>query len=53
MGLIHETLFRNYHQPSWEIYLEDAGENIIKKTGLSRKELHRILTILHEERIIN
>lgn len=40
-------------KPNWKLYLEDAPEHLISRTGLDRGELERILDILHEERIIN
>lgn len=40
-------------RPIWKIYLQDAPESVIEKTGLEKEELEKILDILHEHRIIN
>lgn len=40
-------------KPQWQTYLEDAPESVIRKTGLTRKELKKTLDVLHEHRIIN
>jgi hypothetical protein len=40
-------------RPVWKIYLQDAPESVIEKTGLEKEELEKILDILHEHRIIN
>ena len=42
-----------YNKPSWEIYIEDASESVIKETGLSREKLKQVLEVLYEHRIIN
>lgn len=53
MGVIHETIFRNYNKPNWESYLEDAPDYVIDETGLSREKLQKVLSILYKNRIIN
>lgn len=42
----------DYDKPYWEVQLENAPESIIKQTGLTRKELERLLNYLQEEGII-
>jgi len=44
--------WHDYEKPSWEIRLEDAPEYVIQKTGMTRKELERLLHYLQEEGII-
>jgi hypothetical protein len=47
------TNWFTYKRPTWEIYLENASEDVIRRTGLSREELKHVLDVLHEERVIN
>lgn len=42
-----------YNKPHWEVNLENASYNVIKKTGMDKKELKALLNYLYEKRIIN
>ena len=39
-------------KPKWETKLDNASDNVLKKTGMSRNELKRVLEHLHDEGII-
>ena len=41
-----------YQKPEWEEHLENASDNVLDKTGMSRNELKRVLEHLHEQGII-
>ena len=49
---IEESVPR-YNKPHWEVALEHASDNVIKKTGMNKKQLKSLLEYLHEKRIIN
>lgn len=40
-------------KPQWESYLDEADEDVINQTGLTREKLKQVLEVLHEHRIIN
>ena len=42
-----------YKRPGWETYLEDAPEDVIRETGLSREKLKQVLEVMYDNRIIN
>lgn len=42
----------SYVPPKWKEELKYAPEYVIEDTGLERRELERILEVLHEHKII-
>lgn len=43
----------SYDKPKWETELECCDDNVKKQTGLTRKELINVLTVIYENNIIN
>ncbi|MNW70452.1 hypothetical protein D3C74_497760 [compost metagenome] len=48
-----EESLPRYNKPHWETALEYASNDVIKKTGMNKKELKALLNYLYERRIIN
>ena len=46
------TWFTPLHPPEWVSKLEQTSDYVIEETGMSRKELERVLQFLHEKDII-